>query len=285
MSHKRMTRAVPPDASRWPDRSNAKARISSSPCPRSTWIVFQLAGSQTWIESAESPHASSRPSGLKASTFTWSAWLLSRMIGSPVFAFQTRAVVSQPAETSCCSRGCQASAGIRSVWPRSERSNFPLCTSHRWMMRSSPAEASLVPSGLNARALTGSSWPGSSWISTAVAASQRRILPSSWPVASGGDSVPGRFAAPNTAVVTQESCGTVATTCPFAMSQRVKSSLAEASKRASALKTQSVSKSLTGCCCKSWPLFTSHFRRMPGSSTDQIEPSGANVNAIKSPAV
>lgn len=49
---------------------------------------------------------------------------------------------------------------------------------------SPPPEARIVPSGLNATARTGAVWPCSTPICPPITVSHRRMVPSSWPVAS-----------------------------------------------------------------------------------------------------
>src|SRR5436190_1197174 len=85
--------------------------------------------------------------------------------------------------------------------------------------------------------------------------------------------------------VTHECCGRAVRARPEDVSQMVRSSLAEARTRASGLKHQSVSRSLSGCHSSCCPVAAFQRRRMPGSSTDHRLPLGAKARSRRSPSV
>src|SRR6516165_8272734 len=84
--------------------------------------------------------------------------------------------------------------------------------------------------------------------------------------------------------VTHEGCGTAVNTCPDEVSQNDRSSLPEARTRASLLKHQSVSRSLSDCHSSCLTAAGSQCRNRPGSSTVHRLPSGAKVMASMSPS-
>jgi len=188
-------------------------------------------------------------------------------------------VVSQPAEIRRRPSGCQAKSWMRSVCPRRAPSERPLPASQRRTTRSSPAVARRPPSLLNATALIGHGWPRISRTSCCPAGSHSRVTPSSCPVANSLPSLPKATA------VTQHGCGRIVKSSPEGTSQRDRSSLAEASSRASGPNLHRVARSLRkvhpSCC----PLVASQRRNTPGSSTDQRTPPAANARASTSPSV
>src|SRR5262249_50851273 len=67
-------------------------------------------------------------------------------------------------------------------------------------------------------------------------------------------------------------------------SHKDRSSLAAANRRAWGLKTHSVSRSVSKCCCSGRPVVGFHWRSCPCSSIDQRVPSAANARASRSPS-
>ena len=107
---------------------------------------------------------------------------------SPVFASQSRRVVSIEAEASRW-RSCEnATSVIQPSWPSSIFCKAPVSASQRRTVWSSEADASRRPSGKNFAVFTLSSWPSRILCSAPVSESQRRtvVIPgvdtSRWPL-------------------------------------------------------------------------------------------------------
>ena len=136
---------------------NARQRISPDRAGK-TAIVCLRAKSQTRIVQSESEQAQASAVGAEGkAAWTCPAWLLSRISGSYVARFHTRAVY-QPAGHE------PRAGGMPRRWrecgqcvprPVSQQS-IGAATSQTWISRSSPEDASRVPSGLNASDANGS---------------------------------------------------------------------------------------------------------------------------------